>query len=51
MALKKRDGNEDVREQAGAEGYLPLVFDVAGSRVARTDEQSVRTVRSLNILC
>jgi hypothetical protein len=42
--------DDDVREHAGAEGYLPLVFDVAGSRVARTDVQIARMVKSLNIL-
>lgn len=34
-------------EQAGEAGYLPLVLDVAGSRVARTMAGATRTVKKL----
>lgn len=34
-------------EQAGDVGHLPLVLDVAGSRVARTMAGAARTVKKL----
>jgi hypothetical protein len=42
--------DDDVREHDGTDGYLPLVFDVAGSRVARTHVQVARKVKSFNIM-
>jgi hypothetical protein len=40
---------DDVPEQPGYDGYLPLVFDVAGSRVARIAVADVRMMRMLDV--